>query len=521
MSDSTLLVDDQSHVQFARRGKRGVILGLEWSQLAFVAVGALLVVLSTAMGGFPRGLLTGVLMGGPLIGFGWARVMGDPLVVWIRRSFSHVRAAASNQNEYRVSTSAPTRSTLRAESRNAVLAKKQSRKNMFQPAKPVRMMLPGEAAELLCYEMESGTALVYDPVARTMTFAAQIGADAFDLLDDDEQDIRVEAWGQLLVGFASHPGVLRIQTLDRTVVHPSADILEYYDGMSRAAGAGAGINAVGDASYRDLISRAATHTRHDMYLVVVLSVDKLRREVRGLGGGIASLMQMVHTEMDAIDADLPLTGAVVTSWLKPRELASVIREAYDPAAIEELGNRSGDHAGVAVSSAGPMAASKSWDKLRSDTSFHRTYWISEWPRVQVQPGFISKLTFAGDFIHSVSIVAEPLDTNSALKLVEKELEDAGSAARVQKKLGQTRTLQQEQEHKDVERREEELVAGHGEVRFAGFVTISAPTMEELIAAEAKLRHGASLSHIELRVLYGQQHEGFLTGALPLGRGVTK
>lgn len=520
MSENALL-DNQSHVQFSRREKRGVVLGLDGIQLAVAGFGAVLLVLATALGGFPNGFLVGVVLGGPLIAVGVIRFAGDSVPTWMRRGVSYLVASAKGQNEYRHKPLAPTTATRRAEQRNAELTRKTPKNDRFKPEKPVRMMLPGEAAELLCYRMESGTALVHDPIMRTVTFAAKVTADAFDLLDADEQDMRVQVWSQLLVGFASHPGVLRIQTLDRTVVHPSADILEYYTEQSTASGAGANLNPLADAAYRDLISKASTHTRHDMYLVVVLSVDQLKREVRGLGGGIGALMQMVHTEMDAISADMPMAGVRVESWLTPRALAGVIREAYDPDSIEELGERVGDRTGVAVESAGPMAASKTWDTLRTDTAHHRTYWISEWPRVKVAPGFISPLTFAGDFIHSVSVVAEPLDSGSALKRVEKDLQDVAATERLQGKLGQTRTLQQEQEKLDVERREEELVAGHGEVRFSGFVTISAATKEELAAAEAKLRHGASQAHVELRVLFGQQHQGFLVGALPLGRGVKK
>lgn len=520
MSESALM-ENQSHVQFSRRERRGVVLGLDWVQLILAGFGALIIVLGSSFGGFPDGFFVGAMIGGPFIAVGFIRVAGESLPTWIRRSVSYLVAGATGQNEYRHKPGSPSTATLRAEQRNKNLSQKVSKKDRFIPAKPVRMMLPGEAAELLCYEMECGTALVHDPIARTVSFSAQVSADAFDLLDEDEQDMRVQVWSQLLVGFASHPGVLRIQTLDRTVVHPSADILEYYEDMSSYSGAGALLNPIADASYKDLISRAATHTRHDMYLVVVLSVDLLRKEIRGLGGGIASLMGMVHTEMDAIDADLPLAGVRVESWLKPRELAGVIREAYDPDSIEELGERVGERAGVAVESGGPMAASKTWDTMQTDTAFHRTYWISEWPRIQVPAGFISPLTFAGDFIHSVSIVAEPIDTSVALKRVEKDLEDAAASSRLQAKLGQTRTLQQEQEQTDVQQREKELVAGHGEVRFSGFITISASTKEELAAAEAKLRHGASQAHVELRALYGQQHQGFLVSALPLGRGVKK
>lgn len=520
MSQQAVL--NSPHVQFSRREKRGVVMGLEAIQLVFIGVGAVLAVLLTALaGGFPAGLGIGLLVGGPFMVLGAVRIMGDPLLTWIRRALAFVVGGATGQNSFKAPVGGPSAATTRAEARNARLAKRQGPKETFKPGKPTRMMLPGEAGELLCYQMPSGCALVHDPVSRTITVIAEVSSDAFALLDEGDREIRVQVWSQLLVGFASHPGVVRIQTLDRTVVHPAGDILDYYQQMSAAHGAGAQINPVADASYQELINRATTHTRHDMYLVVTLSVDQLRRQVRGLGGGIGALMDMVHTEMDAVEVDLPLAGARVERWLAPRELAAVIREAYDPQAIEEIGARSGQHAGVNVATAGPMAAEVSWDTLSTDSALHRTYWVSEWPRVEVEAGFMSALTFAGDFVHSVSLLAEPQSTGQALRKIEKEMESAKSTRRLQQKFGQDLTLQQEQEFDDIQRRESELVQGHGEVSFCGFVTISAATKEELAAAEAKLRHGAAQANVELRVLYAQQHQGFLVGALPLGRGVKK
>lgn len=520
MSDTMMRAEERA-VQFSRREKRGVVLGLEWSQLVIAGFGALMLVGPTIFGGWPTGFMVGLVLGGPWIVVGLLRINGEPMLMWIKRFVQHVVSSARGQNRYTFKANSPSAPVTRAEARNAARAAAHPRKDGFKPAQPIRMMLPGEAAELLCYEMSCGSSLVYDPLARTASFAAKVSSDAFELLDEDEKEIRVQVWSQLLAGFSAHPGVLRVQTLDRTVVYPSADILEHYDKMVAANAAGPAISALADASYRDLVSGAATHTRHEMYVVVVLSIDRIRKQVKNLGGGIGALMKMAHTEMDAIEADLPMAGARVDQWLNPRELAAVIREAYDPASVEEIGERTGTYAGASVESGGPMAAVKDWDVLQTDTAVHRAYWISEWPRTAVMPGFMSPLVFAGDFVHTVSIVAEPIATDVALKKVEKEQEDVRVSARLNRKLDRMPTLQQEQESRDIQRREQELVAGHGEVRFGGFVTISAKDKEELAAAEARLRHGAAQAHVELRALYGQQHRGFLVGALPLGRGVSK
>ena len=68
------------------------------------------------------------------------------------------------------------------------------------------------------------------------------------------------------------------------------------------------------------------------------------------------------------------------------------------------------------------------------------------------------------------------------------------------------------------RREDEIAAGHAEMRFAGYLTVSAATPEELEESCAAAEHAAQLSRLELQRLYGEQAAGF-TFTLPLGRGL--
>ncbi|MGH9057686.1 MAG: SCO6880 family protein, partial [Acidimicrobiales bacterium] len=74
------------------------------------------------------------------------------------------------------------------------------------------------------------------------------------------------------------------------------------------------------------------------------------------------------------------------------------------------------------------------------------------------------------------------------------------------------------EAEGVVRRESELADGHGEYRFSGFVTVTAPDRAALDAACIEAEHSAQASHLELRRLYGRQAEAF-TWTLPLARGL--
>ena len=68
------------------------------------------------------------------------------------------------------------------------------------------------------------------------------------------------------------------------------------------------------------------------------------------------------------------------------------------------------------------------------------------------------------------------------------------------------------------RREEELAAGHGEVRLAGFVTVTGRDGDDLRRACAEILEHAARARLELHRMYGQQADAF-TFTLPVCRGL--
>jgi hypothetical protein len=87
-------------------------------------------------------------------------------------------------------------------------------------------------------------------------------------------------------------------------------------------------------------------------------------------------------------------------------------------------------------------------------------------------------------------------------------------------VGQLTTARQRQKVDATARREEELAAGHAEVRYAGYVSVSVPAGDEAERdrACAEVEHAAHQSRLRLERLYGQQDSSF-TFSLPLCRGL--
>ena len=168
--------------------------------------------------------------------------------------------------------------------------------------------------------------------------------------------------------------------------------------------------------------------------------------------------------------------------------------------------------------AGPMAVEEHWTYLRTDTGFHQTFWIAEWPRQKVFPGFLHPLIYVGDFRHTVTEVIRAVPTTEALRDIRSAQEAHETRRRINTRFDRPLTREQRAEEEEVAQREEEIVAGHGDVRPAAYVTITAATLEDLARHRQELESAAAGAFVELRLLAGQQWAAFVAGALRSGGG---
>ena len=164
--------------------------------------------------------------------------------------------------------------------------------------------------------------------------------------------------------------------------------------------------------------------------------------------------------------------------------------------------------------------SEHWSYLRHDSGFSTVLWISEWPRQNVAPNFLHPILFAQGVRRSLSLVAHPLGANEALKQIRKEKTEAVTDSAQKVKIGQILDLSDAQEYEDVLVREQALIAGHADVEFSGFVTVTAPSRDELAAAVSLIEQAVGQSTCETRILYGRQAQGFVVSALPFARSVS-
>jgi hypothetical protein len=104
-----------------------------------------------------------------------------------------------------------------------------------------------------------------------------------------------------------------------------------------------------------------------------------------------------------------------------------------------------------------------------------------------------------------------------MREIRKEKVEYVTDAAQKAKIGQIADLSDAQEYHDVIDRERALIAGHADLKFSGFIAVTALTKDRLDAAVSQIERAATQCGCETRVLYGQQSQAFTVAALPLGR----
>jgi hypothetical protein len=373
------------------------------------------------------------------------------------------------------------------------------------------LALPGDAASLRAHVDDvTGAVMVHDLYRRTLTAIARVRHPSFVLLSPSGQDRRVAGWARVY-GTCCHSGRLAaVQVLERAMPDSGEALRAWW---AEAGHAGTGWAA---AQYEQLLAGAGPAAeRHDTTISVSIDLGRARRAVRAAGGGVPGAAAVLRQEMATLATSLGAAEITVDGWLDAAGLAAMLRLAYDPQAAPALAAGLGRD----LASAGPVLVVEHLDHLRSDSGLHAVYWVAEWPRTEVLPSFLSPLVLSAGVRRSFSLVAQPLTAAEAVRSARRERVGYQTDAAQRARIGQLADLAAEQEWADVTQRERDLVAGHGDLRFAGFLVVTAPDLDALHAARATVEQAAVQAGCAPRLLLGQQAQAFTAAALPLGRGL--
>lgn len=531
MSIETTVESPWDGVRFARERNTGIVLGLALEQVIVLGSGVASIVVLMVFGDFPRNLVAGFAVLILALGVSLPRFAGKSLVQWLLLVVQYLRRGAAGQLQYvhRDNPEAyevlePSALVLGFESPDQP---ERTKKGRVVAGDGLRFRLPGQAQELRGYRLPGGAGFVYDPVAGEGIVVAKIvTSKAFDLEAFETQEDRTGSWRDGLSAVARMTGVARVQASDQTTLISGSRVREFYDlkGQEAAARAGGARNVSGEgidpflhASFGELMAQAQDMPVHEMWLSVVLSKESLARRIRSQGGGLAGFMDVALSVMGTVENVLPTSGTSVDGWHSLRSIAELSRSAFDPDSTVQISERTGDWAGVAPSSAGPMAMTTSLDKVSTDGYLHRTFKVSEFPQQQARLGFLDSFVFAGDFRHTVTSYYLPRDARKALKSVQRRKADWSSTDALLQKMGRQASLEHDREYQDIHLEEHELVGGHAAIDLAVLITVTGHNDMDLEANCADLLSRAVEAGCELRLLFAEQDAGLVAAALPFGK----
>jgi hypothetical protein len=363
-----------------------------------------------------------------------------------------------------------------------------------------------------------GIGVIRDRRAGTYAAVLRAQGSTFALRDDADQHHLVGAWSEVLGSMADAASPIgRLQVMERTLPDTGEDAARYLkDEMRRPTGD----DLV--RSYLELLDEAAPVNREHETLIVLQAdlrrLGPLLRQFRDRD--LAAYVALVQ-ELTSLSERLQAAEVQVEGALPPSLLAETIRVAFEPTSRLDLAQRAvrdPEAAGCEPASAWPLASEDGWLRYRTDGAWHAVYWIREWPRVPVPPDFLEPLLLRTRALRTLSLVMEPVPPERAQREVERQRTHTLSDQAARERHGFMTSRRREHEIAQVLTREEELAEGHEELRFSGYVAVSAPSVYELELACKEVQRQASRARLQVVRLAGEQEAAF-SCVLPLGRGL--
>jgi len=370
--------------------------------------------------------------------------------------------------------------------------------------------------------------VVIDARARTATAALAVRGHSFALLGSRDQDGQIAAWARVLSSLAREGGeVHRVQWIESCFPDDGGAVRRHL--VDHAV---LGADSPARRSYQALVDEAAPVTRrHQILITLSIRTGRSSRTVRSSGGGFVGIGAVLAREVLNLHRALDSADIVVDGVLGPGALARMIGEAF--AALGERVDRPDPgqpdpgqpdpgqplhRKDLPRAWPWPMAVEPTWDAVHTDATWHTTYWIAEWPRVDVTPDFLGPLLFS-PLRRSISLIMEPISPSRAARQVAQARTADLADGELRRRGGFLVTARHTREKESVEERDVALADGHAQYRFTGYVTVTADSREELSTACVAVEQAAGQAGIELRLLYGAQDIAF-TSSLPLGRGLS-
>ena len=356
--------------------------------------------------------------------------------------------------------------------------------------------------------------VVHDLRSGTVSATVSVSGRHFGLVDGADQDGVVDRWGAALAGFVREQGpVVAVRWSEWAAPAGIADHVRFVDRHMHDPTSSAAL------SYRELVAEAGpSATRHEVLVTVTVRVGRARTPGRD---ALASAVATLGGEMRQFADRLANAGLGVAGPLTVGELARAARCRLDPTVLSGMDTRTaslGRLAGLAAVNAGPLATDGDWTWWRADGSYHRCFYVSDWPALALPADWLNGLLAWAGAVRSVTVVMEPVSprrSRAAIKTQSTKLE----SDRLHRERGGYRVDgEMRRAAAAVDQREAEIITGYREFTFAGIITVTAATLDGLDRAGEDLDQVAGGLGMELRAVHGRHDQAFAV-CLPLGRAL--
>ena len=307
-----------------------------------------------------------------------------------------------------------------------------------------------------------GMGVLVDEHARTVTAVLEVRGHSFALLAPPEQDARVAAWARVLASLAREgSAVYRLQWVETCLPDDGGAVRSHLDEHRVLDD-----DAPAVRSYRRLLGESSPVTRRHRVLVAV-SVHRGRaaRAIRASGGGLGGALVVLGREVGAVATALAGADIGIDGLLDRDGLADTLAGALRPA---PPGGAAGGPAPATAGRSGdpwPMGTDAGWESVRTDGTWHATYWVAEWPRVDVHPDFLGPVLFA-PLRRTLAVVMEPVDPTRAARQVAQARTAGLADGELRRRNGFLSSARHTRERQSVDDRDVELTDGHAQFRYS-------------------------------------------------------
>ncbi|WP_336652989.1 MULTISPECIES: SCO6880 family protein [unclassified Leucobacter] len=493
-----------STVKFSRLPTQGVVNGIDGAGFVALAVAVLIGAVSVIGEGL-LGLLSTIALWAPLAALGLLRRHGQSLITHVLREVGGILRKMMGATTYRA----------------------RPEKKKITPTSA--MDLPGREGRIHLYETERGEVVVWDASKATATVCCVVAtyglgmpqSDAPSTLSEEDREGLIYDWSKVLGSFTQKEHITRIALLEQ--VRPGTIALErkYFEERSR--------NLIGGVSesYQEALELAdESVVRHTSVISITF---KLTGEVKALvkseRSEKAGMLKVAELEIATTTDALYNAAFTRTVWMNAREWAAWGRSLIDPVSQAGVDARIGGMwEGVDPQSAAPMLIDEHRTVVETDSAWHRTYWIQEWPRYETYPGFMSRLIQSRQqsgkpVRQTFMLVGEPVQIGAAMKKIDEQKRTWITNDGIRQKSGRPTSKSDEADWVALEQQEADLVAGQGELRFSAYLTVTATSPDTLEQEAASIRNACSATGLEPRSMPWQQAEALMNVAYPCGLGM--